>query len=211
MKPTSMVISALAAMASAAPAATEIQGKRGNMDLGEDNRFAFGKDRNFAFGKDNDFDFGKDNDFGKDDDFDFAKEELREYNDFAFANEELQYFNAINDFDLQALVKLLVFKNLDMSDFKDVFVLDEFDINALLQLQVIALLSQLAAAGLFDDFDVTIIKVKTIDLGLLSDLGHFDVASLIDDSLVPQMQDVIEQSEVEAVIISDDDDDSEGR
>ncbi|RYP18394.1 hypothetical protein DL767_009843 [Monosporascus sp. MG133] len=164
MKPTTMLISALAAVASAAPAATGIQEKRGRMDLGE-------------------------------------------YNNFAFANEELQYFNAINDLDMKALVKLSDSKNLDISDFKRVFVRDELDIDALLQLQVVALLSQLAAVGLFDDFDVAVIKVKTIDLGLLSDLGRFDVSSLIDDSLVPNLRDAIKKAEVKAIFFSDDDDD----
>ncbi|RYP91816.1 hypothetical protein DL770_002072 [Monosporascus sp. CRB-9-2] len=177
MKPITMLISALAAVASAAPAATGSQEKRGKMD----------------FGKFNNLDRG-------------------EYNNFAFANEELQYFDAINELDLKAFVKLSAFNDLDISDFKQLFVRDELDIDALLQLQVVVLLSQLAAVGLFDDFDLAVIKVKTIDLGLLSDIGRFDVASLIDDSVVPDLQDAIQKSaEVKAVFFSDDDNDDDDK
>ncbi|RYP11588.1 hypothetical protein DL765_007688 [Monosporascus sp. GIB2] len=161
MKPTSMLISALAAVASAAPAAIGHQEKRGKVDLGE-------------------------------------------FNNFAFANEDLQYFNAINKLDLRAFAQLSALNNLDIAGFQKVFVRDALDIDALLQLQQIALLSQLAGLGLFGDIDLAVIEIKTIDLGILSGLGRFDVASLIDDSLVPQLQAVIQKTEVKAIIISDD-------
>ncbi|RYP69207.1 hypothetical protein DL769_005322 [Monosporascus sp. CRB-8-3] len=151
MKPTTMLISTLAAVASAAPAATESRGMRSKVNLGE-------------------------------------------YNDFSFANDDLQYLNAVNKLDMRALVKLSAFNNLDISGFKEVFVRDEIDIEALLQLQQIALLIQLADAGLFDDFDLAIIEIDTIDLGLLSGVGDFDVASLIDDSLAPKLQAVIKEN-----------------
>ncbi|RYO98365.1 hypothetical protein DL764_007118 [Monosporascus ibericus] len=151
MKLASMLISALAAVASAAPAATGSLEKRGRMDLGE-------------------------------------------FNNFDFANEKLQYFDAINKLDLEAFAKLSAFKKLDISDFKRVFVRDELDINALLQLQVVAVVSQLADVGLFDDFDVAVIKIKTLDLGLLSDIGRFDIDSLIDDSRVPLLKDAIREN-----------------
>ncbi|RYO78723.1 hypothetical protein DL766_006189 [Monosporascus sp. MC13-8B] len=161
MKLTGMLISALAAVASAAPAATESLEKRGRVDLGE-------------------------------------------YNNFAFANEDLQYFNAVNELDLRVFVELSARNNLDIAGFKKVFVRDVLDIDALLQLQQIALLIQLADIGLFRDIDLAIIKIETIDLGILSGIGRFDVASLIDDSLAPKLQDVIRKTKVKAIIVSDD-------
>ncbi|RYP55845.1 hypothetical protein DL771_012312 [Monosporascus sp. 5C6A] len=188
-----MLISTLVAVASAAPAATESQGRRGKMDGEMDgktddkmgNRMGIKMDDKMGDKMDGKMDRG-------------------EYNNFAFKNEELQYLNAINELDLQVFVKLAVLNDLDISDFKPVFVRDELDINALLQLQQVVLLQQLAVAGLFDDFDLAIIKIKPLDLGLFSDVGRFDVASLINDSIRPHLQAAIQKTKVKAIFDSDD-------
>lgn len=119
--------------------------------------------------------------------------DLGAFNQFSFANQDLQYFNAINGFDLQSLVQLSSFNNLNLGGFQNIFVQDAFDINALLQLQQVALLSQLSGLGIFGNFDLASLQLGTLNLGLLgSSIGGFNLASLVDASLIPQLQAIIQ-------------------
>ncbi|KAI1345033.1 hypothetical protein F5Y15DRAFT_15300 [Xylariaceae sp. FL0016] len=127
--------------------------------------------------------------------------DLGSFNNFGFANQDLQYFNAINAFDLQAFAQLSAFNNLNIGNFQSVFVNNVFDINALLQLQQIALLSQLGGLGVFGNFDLSTVNFNTFDLGLISGIGGFDVSSLVDPSLIGQVQTVIQQTQINTVVI----------
>ena len=120
--------------------------------------------------------------------------DLGAYNQFSFANDDLQYLNAVNQLDLNAFAKLSTFNNLEIVQFQQVFVQqDVFDINALLQLQQIQLLGQLAGLGIFSNFDLASVQINILDLGLLSDsIGGFDISSLIDQAIVPQIKTKIE-------------------
>lgn len=146
-----MLVSALAAVASAAPASTKTE-KRTAVDLNA-------------------------------------------FNQFSFQNQDLQYFNAVNGLDLNALVQLSAVNNLNLDVFQSIFVQDAIDVNALLQLQQVALLSQLGGLGIFGNFDLASLQINALDLGILGGaIGGFDVASLIDQALVPQIQTVIQQT-----------------
>ncbi|KAI1356580.1 hypothetical protein F5Y01DRAFT_309989 [Xylaria sp. FL0043] len=127
--------------------------------------------------------------------------DLNAFNQFAFANQNLQYFNAINLFDLQAFEQLAAFNNLNIAGFEGLFSNNVFDINSLLQLQQVALLSQLGSLGVFSNFDLSSLSLGGIDLGLVSSLGGFDVSSIIDASLVPQIQAVIQQTQISSVVV----------
>ncbi|KAI1426906.1 hypothetical protein F5Y12DRAFT_241698 [Xylaria sp. FL1777] len=126
--------------------------------------------------------------------------DLSAFNQFSFADQNLQYFNAINLFDLQAFEQLAAFNNLNIASFQGLFSNNVFDINALLQLQQVALLSQLGGLGVFSNFDLSTLNLGGIDLGLVSSLGGFDVSSLIDASLIPQIQAIIQQTQIAAII-----------
>ena len=120
--------------------------------------------------------------------------DLGAFNQFSFANQDLQYLNAVNGLDLESFARLSAFNNLQIVQFQQVFVQQEvIDINALLQLQQIQLLGQLAGLGLFSNFDLASVQINILDLGILSDpIGRFDISSLIDQALVPQIQTKIE-------------------
>ncbi|KAI0120400.1 hypothetical protein F4776DRAFT_253519 [Hypoxylon sp. NC0597] len=158
MKPTTILVSALAAVASAAPTTTAE--KRSAIDLGA-------------------------------------------FNNFGFANQDLQYLLAINGFNLQAFAQLAAFNNLNIGGFQSLFVNNVFDVNSLLQLQQIALLSQLGGLGVFSNFDLSSLQLNVFDLGLIGGIGGFDVSSLIDQTLVPQIQTIIQQTEISAVVLKE--------
>ncbi|TGJ81025.1 hypothetical protein E0Z10_g7747 [Xylaria hypoxylon] len=157
MKASTIFVSALAAVASAAPAATTPQ-KRSSIDLSA-------------------------------------------FNQFGFANQNLQYFNAINAFDLQAFEQLAAFNNLDILGFQNLFAGNSFDINALLQLQQVALLSQLGGQGVFGNFDLSSLNLGGLNFGLVNSINSFDIGSLIDASLQPQLASVIQQTQLSTVVI----------
>ncbi|KAI1143158.1 hypothetical protein F5Y05DRAFT_144886 [Hypoxylon sp. FL0543] len=155
MKPTTILVSALAAVASAAPTTAE---KRSAVDLGA-------------------------------------------FNNFGFANQDLQYLLAINNFDLQAFAQLAAFNNLNIGGFQNLFVNNVFDVNSLLQLQQVALLSQLGSLGVFSNFDLSALQLNVFDLGLINGVGGFDISSIVDQSLAPQIETIIQQTQISAVVL----------
>ncbi|RWA14883.1 hypothetical protein EKO27_g198 [Xylaria grammica] len=157
MKASTIFVSALAAVASAAPAATNSE-KRTVVDLAA-------------------------------------------FNQFGFANQNLQYFNAINAFNLQAFEQLAAFNNLDILGFQGLFSNNVFDINALLQLQQVALLSQLGGLGVFGNFDLSTLNLGGLNFGVINNIGSFDIGSIIDASLRPQLASVIQQTQLSTVVV----------
>ncbi|KAI0872666.1 hypothetical protein GGS24DRAFT_427333 [Hypoxylon argillaceum] len=127
--------------------------------------------------------------------------DLSAFNQFGFANQNLQYFNAINAFDLQAFEQLAAFNNLNIGGFESLFSSNVFDLNSLLQLQQIALLSQLGGLGVFSNFDLSSLQLGGLNFGLVNSLSSFDFSSLIDASLVPQLQAVIQQTQFSTVVV----------
>ncbi|KAI5866760.1 hypothetical protein GGS23DRAFT_287319 [Durotheca rogersii] len=128
---------------------------------------------------------------------------LGQFNNFNFANLDLQYLLAINGFNLQAFAQLGAFNNLNIGGFQNLFVNNAFDINALLQLQQIALLSQLGSLGIFGNFDLSTLQLGAINLGLINGIGNFNIGSLIDQSLIPQIQAIIQQTQINTVVFKE--------
>ncbi|KAH9897244.1 hypothetical protein F4778DRAFT_783342 [Xylariomycetidae sp. FL2044] len=127
--------------------------------------------------------------------------DLGAFNSFNFANQDLQYLLAINQFDFNALAQLASFNNLNLGGFQTLFTNDVFDINALLQLQQLALLSQLGGLGVFGQFDLSTLGLNVFDQGLIGNIGGFGLNGLVDQSLIPQIQTVIQQTEITQVVI----------
>ncbi|KAI1079184.1 hypothetical protein F5B20DRAFT_184027 [Whalleya microplaca] len=129
--------------------------------------------------------------------------DIAAFNNFNFASLDLQYLRAINGFDLQAFAQLSAFNNLNIGGFQALFANNVFDLNALLQLQQIALLSQLGGLGVFGNFDLGALQLNVFDLGLINGIGGFDVGSLIDASLKPQIQTIVQQTQINAVVLKE--------
>ncbi|KAI1393960.1 uncharacterized protein F4822DRAFT_31850 [Hypoxylon trugodes] len=132
-----------------------------------------------------------------------ASVDIAAFNNFGFANQDLQYLLAINGFNLQAFAQLAAFNNLNIGGFQSLFSNNVFDVNALLQLQQIALLSQLGGLGIFGNFDLGALQLNVFDLGLIGGVGGFDISSIIDQALVPQIQTVIQQTQISAVVLKE--------
>ncbi|KAI0482255.1 hypothetical protein GGR56DRAFT_177772 [Xylariaceae sp. FL0804] len=126
---------------------------------------------------------------------------LSSFNNFGFNDLNLQYINALNQFDLQAFAQLGQFNNLDISGFQSLFSSSSFDLSQLLQLQQIAMLAQLGNLGVFGNFDLSSVQIQAFDLGLINSISGFDVSSLIDSSLVSQIQTVVSSTQVATVVI----------
>ncbi|KAI0022543.1 hypothetical protein F4780DRAFT_180790 [Xylariomycetidae sp. FL0641] len=127
--------------------------------------------------------------------------DLNAFNQFGFNSLDLNYLNAINQFDLQSFAQLGSFNNLNLVGFQTLFQNNVFDVNSLLQLQQVALLSQLGGLGALSNFDLSTVQLNVLDLGLLGNIGSFDVTSIIDQTLVPQLQTVVQQTQIVPVVI----------
>ncbi|KAI1326228.1 hypothetical protein F5Y16DRAFT_235831 [Xylariaceae sp. FL0255] len=126
---------------------------------------------------------------------------LESFNSFSFANQDLQYLNAINQFDLQAFEQLAAFNNLQISQFEQLFTEQSLDVNALLQLQQVAMLAQLAQLGLFSNFDLSSVDFQVINFGLAMDLCMFDLSNVLSSSLEPQLAQVISSTSIQTVTV----------
>ncbi|KAI1162426.1 hypothetical protein F5B18DRAFT_652722 [Nemania serpens] len=109
--------------------------------------------------------------------------DLAAFNQFRFVNQELQYFNAINAFGLLASEQLAAFNNLSISGFQDT-----------LRQQC------LGSISVFDNFDLSTLQLGGLNFDVVDSLNTFDVAFLIDVSLHPQTQVVIQKAQISTVI-----------
>lgn len=150
MKPVSILVGALAAVATAAPT-KEIE-TRSNFDLGLLNNLN------------------------------------------GFNNLNLNYLLNINSLDLQLLAQLGSVNNFNVLGFQNLFQSNVFDLNAILQLQQLEMVLQLAQLGLFNGFDLSSLAFNQLNLGLINNIGGFDFNSLIDNSLVPQITSIAQQT-----------------
>jgi hypothetical protein len=124
------------------------------------------------------------------------------FNNFAFANKDLQYLNAFNDFELQAFVDLAIFNGLNIDVFQAVFVQDVFNINAVIQIQQIALLSHLGSLGVFNNFDLSLLQLNVVELGALGGIGGFDINSIVNPGVVTQVQNFVQTKQLQAVVFN---------
>lgn len=122
---------------------------------------------------------------------------LDAFNNFRFANLDLAYLQAVNGLDLQALANLQLRNNLDLAVLQGLFRDDVFSVDRLLQLQQVALLSQLSAAGAFPaGLDLSRLQLagaglKFAQLGLVA---GFPLGSLIDQRVQPQLKVIVQQA-----------------
>ncbi|EOO03856.1 hypothetical protein UCRPA7_457 [Phaeoacremonium minimum UCRPA7] len=111
---------------------------------------------------------------------------------------DIQYLNVINSLDLQLLNTLAVNNNFNSLAFQGLFQNNVFDLNSILQLQQLQTLLQFANLGVFNQFDLASLQLQQLQLGLVSGIGGFDFSSIIDQSLVPQITAIAQQTVVVA-------------
>jgi hypothetical protein len=149
MKPVSIIVGALAAFASAAPA----------------------KEARSAF-------------------------DLSQVNNLEFNNLNFAYLGVVNQLNLQLLEQLGQVNNLNVLNFQSLFSSNSFDLNAALQFQQLQTVLQFAQLGLFNQFDLSGLNLNALNLGLINNVGGFDLNSQVDAGLVPQLNQVISSAGV---------------
>ncbi|KAG8167558.1 hypothetical protein KVR01_003247 [Diaporthe batatas] len=112
---------------------------------------------------------------------------------------DINYLNVINSLDLQLLNTLAVQNNFNALAFQGLFQQNQvFDVASLLQLQQLQTLLQLGQLGVFNAFDLSNLNLQALQLGLINNVGSFNLGSLIDASLIPQITAISEQTIVVA-------------
>lgn len=127
--------------------------------------------------------------------------QLAPFNNFKFANLDLAYLQAINGFDLQSFVNLQLKNNLNLSGFQSLFVEDAFTVNKILQLQQVALLSQLSAIGAFGNLDLSRVQLGQFNFAQIAAVANFPLNNVVDQLLKPQLQLIVQQSPPLTIII----------
>lgn len=111
----------------------------------------------------------------------------------SFNSIDIQYLAAVNSLDLALLAQLGNVNNFNVNGFQNLFQGQNFDLNAVLQLQQLQTLLSLGQVGVLNGFDLSGLNLGTLNLGLVNNIGGFDFSQLIDQSLVPQIQTVAQQ------------------
>lgn len=113
--------------------------------------------------------------------------DVSQLNNLAFNSLDVGYLNTINAVDLGVLQQLAINNNFNALSFQPLFQAQVFDVNALLQLQQLQTVVQLGQLGIFNAFDLSALNLQVLNLGLISNVGAFNLGSLIDASLQPQI------------------------
>ncbi|KAJ9162236.1 hypothetical protein NKR19_g1476 [Coniochaeta hoffmannii] len=152
MKFTSVIVSALAAVATAAPAKS-VEERGANIDLAGLNNLQ------------------------------------------SFGAIDIQYLAQVNSLDLNLLLALGQNQGLNINSFNSLFQSSSFDLASILQLQQLQTLLAIAQTGALNSFDLSSINLQQqlLQLGLIQNLNSFSFSSLIDQSLVPQIQTIAQQ------------------
>lgn len=108
---------------------------------------------------------------------------------------DIQYLAQVNNLDLNLLLQLGQQNNLNILGLQGLFQSNQFDLNSILQLQSLQTLLAIAGTGALNQFDLSSIALEQqlLQLGLIQNIGSFGFSSIIDQSLVPQIQTIASQ------------------
>ncbi|KAM7206846.1 hypothetical protein V8F20_002552 [Naviculisporaceae sp. PSN 640] len=110
-----------------------------------------------------------------------------------FQQVNLNYLLKINSLDLSLLGGLGQLNNFNILGFQNLFQAQQFDLNALLQLQQLQTLLQFSQLGLFNGFDLQQLQLQQLQLGLLGNVGAVNLGQFISPNVVTQVQTVASQ------------------
>ncbi|KAH8912368.1 hypothetical protein BR93DRAFT_933388 [Coniochaeta sp. PMI_546] len=119
----------------------------------------------------------------------------------SFGAIDIQYLAQVNSLDLQLLLALGQNQGLNINAFDQLFQSSSFDLQSILLLQQLQTLLAIAGTGALNSFDLSSINLQQqlLQLGLVDSLNSFSFSSLIDQSLVPQIQTIAQQFGTAAV------------
>jgi len=112
-------------------------------------------------------------------------------NNLQFSNLNFGYLSVVNNVDLALLQSLSVNNNLNLALFQNLFQSQVFNFQAALQFQQLQQTLQFAQLGLFNGIDLSSLALGNLNFGLINGLSGFDFNSVIDQSLLPQINAVV--------------------
>lgn len=113
--------------------------------------------------------------------------DVAQLNNLAFNSLDLGYLSTVNALDVAVLQSLAVNNNLNAAAFQPLFTAQVFDVNAALQLQQLQTLVALQQVGALGTADLSALQLGALQLGAISNVGAFNLGSLVDASLQPQL------------------------
>ncbi|KAF6813703.1 hypothetical protein CSOJ01_04429 [Colletotrichum sojae] len=111
-----------------------------------------------------------------------------------FKNLDLNYLLALNGLNLQGLGQLGQINNLNVLAFQGLFGAQNFDLNALLQLQQLSTLLAIQQQGVFNNVNLGGLNLGGLNLGLIQGIGQVNLGQFIDQALIPQITQIVEKS-----------------
>ncbi|KAG8676734.1 hypothetical protein FPOAC2_02843 [Fusarium poae] len=121
--------------------------------------------------------------------------------ELAFGQVDLNYLLQVNKLDLVRLQTLSIKNRFDVNIFADLFAADEFSIKSLLQLQQLSTMLAIAETGIFDQFELSSLKLGDLNLGLIDGIGGIDLTQFIDAATRPKITVIAKQVKVKNTII----------
>ncbi|OAQ63120.1 hypothetical protein VFPPC_09019 [Pochonia chlamydosporia 170] len=124
--------------------------------------------------------------------FERASFDAGKLNNLNFKQQDLRYLFKMNSLDLNLLQVLGRQNNFNVLAFANVFNNDAFNLNALLQFQQLQTILAIAQTGVFNQFDLAGLNLAGLNLGVINGIGAFDIASIVDVAVIPQIQTVVQ-------------------
>ncbi|KAM0372603.1 hypothetical protein ACHAPY_009627 [Fusarium culmorum] len=121
--------------------------------------------------------------------------------ELAFGQVDLNYLLQVNQLDLVRLQTLSIKNRFDVNIFADLFAADQFSIKSLLQLQQLSTMLAIAETGIFDQFELSSLKLGDLNLGLIDGIGGIDLTQFIDAATRPKITVIAKQVKVKNTII----------
>ncbi|GKT92905.1 hypothetical protein Ct61P_10755 [Colletotrichum tofieldiae] len=112
----------------------------------------------------------------------------------SFKNLDLNYLLALNNLNLGQLGQLGQLNNLNIGAFQGLFGAQNFDLNALLQLQQLSTILAIQQQGVFNNVNLAQLNLGGLNFGLIQNIGGLNLGQFIDQNLVGQITQIVEQS-----------------
>ncbi|EJP69380.1 hypothetical protein MY5147_005966 [Beauveria neobassiana] len=117
--------------------------------------------------------------------FDFGQ-----LNNLVFKQNDFNYLLNINSLDLQLFQQLGLNNNLNLLLFQDVFNVNSFDLNSLLQFQQLQTLLAIAGTGALNGFDLGSLALGGLNFGLVNGISGVDLRQFVSSSSIPEIESI---------------------
>ncbi|OAA61344.1 hypothetical protein ISF_05423 [Cordyceps fumosorosea ARSEF 2679] len=121
--------------------------------------------------------------------FDFGGQ----FNNLIFRQSDFNYLLNINSLDLGLFQQLGINNNLNLLLFQDIFNVNSFNLNSLLQFQQLQTLLAIAGTGALSGFDLGGLALGGLNLGLVNGIGGVDLRQFVSSTSIPQIESIASQ------------------